>query len=253
MPPKRACEEAIEQLKRTKSAVDEAFAELVCPITQSLPIDPVTAEDGNVYERHAIADWLKKNKRSPLTNVAMGDRLLPALKVKNLIRAMVKSGAITGVKADAWQAMFKEEENVEEWRRRAEAGEGWAMYNMGGSYDKGRGLPKDATQALAWFRRADAAGHAGGTGALGVFIAAGYGGATASAHKGAALMAEAAGRGSQMACANLGKAFAEGHWGFPKDPAMARRWYLKVAGASIKDAGDHNTVEVAQWLRDHPA
>ena len=61
MPLKRAREEeATEQLKRTKSAVDEAFAELVCPITQSLPIDPVTAEDGRIYERSAIQGTLAR-------------------------------------------------------------------------------------------------------------------------------------------------------------------------------------------------
>ena len=60
----------------TKSAVDEAVAELLCPITHSLPVDPVTAEDGNIYERSAIEEWLKGQQRSPLTNVAMGAKLL---------------------------------------------------------------------------------------------------------------------------------------------------------------------------------
>lgn len=50
MPPKRARDEADDataqelqrtaaELSRHKSAIDEAFAELLCPITQSLPVD----------------------------------------------------------------------------------------------------------------------------------------------------------------------------------------------------------------------
>ena len=84
MPPKRgreAAEDATgQELRKTKNALNEAFAELVCPITFSLPVDPVTAEDGNVYERSAIEDWLEKQRKSPVTNLAMGTRLLPALR-----------------------------------------------------------------------------------------------------------------------------------------------------------------------------
>ena len=49
MPPAkrgRAEAETAEELRRTKSKVDEAIAEFVCPICQSLPVDPVMAEDG---------------------------------------------------------------------------------------------------------------------------------------------------------------------------------------------------------------
>ena len=40
-----------ETSKRFRSAVDESLTHLVCAITQELPLDPVTAEDGNIYER----------------------------------------------------------------------------------------------------------------------------------------------------------------------------------------------------------
>ena len=43
-----------EQCKRFRSAIDKSINEFICPITQELPIDPVIAEDGNVYERVAI-------------------------------------------------------------------------------------------------------------------------------------------------------------------------------------------------------
>ena len=34
--------------------------EYVCPITAELPVDPVNAEDGRFYERHAIEEWFSR-------------------------------------------------------------------------------------------------------------------------------------------------------------------------------------------------
>jgi hypothetical protein len=65
MAPKRkaaaAAEPATEQATKFKKVMDESAAEFLCPITQELPIDPVTAEDGHVYERSAIEEWLEQN------------------------------------------------------------------------------------------------------------------------------------------------------------------------------------------------
>ena len=59
MPPKRAASgDATQQAKKFRQAIDEMAEEFVCPITQELPVDPVTAEDGRVYERSAIEEWL---------------------------------------------------------------------------------------------------------------------------------------------------------------------------------------------------
>ena len=260
MPPKRrhdgeAAAGTDQDFQRHKSAVDEAFDELVCPITQSLPVDPVTAEDGKVYERSAIVEWLAKNERSPLTNEPMGPRLQPALSVKNLIRQMVTSGAITGDKADAWLARLKDEEVVKGWRLAAEEGDGVAMFLIGTAYSTGvSGVAQDKAQALEWYRRAHVAGCASGTAHYGAYIAEGRGGATASVAMGAALMGEAAARGSRFACAILGHAFAYGVWGFPKEPEMARHWYTKVAGAETIDDSPAEAVDrAAKWLSVHPA
>jgi hypothetical protein len=34
--------------------------ELSCPISMQLMTDPVVADDGHTYERHAIEAWIKK-------------------------------------------------------------------------------------------------------------------------------------------------------------------------------------------------
>ena len=86
---------------------------------------------------------------------------------------------------------------------------------------------------------------------VGVYAIVGRGGATKSTEVGFALLAEAAGRGSAVACVTLGNAFASGRWNAPKDEHMARRWFSKVAHATIKD--DSAREIAAQWLREHPA
>ena len=257
MPPKRGRREAAEdetaqELRRHKSAVDEAMNEFLCPITFSLPVDPVMAEDGNVYERSAIEEWLKQQHKSPVTNLAMGTRLLPALRVKNMIRTMVSSGALTGDKVDAWKLKLKEEEEVAEMRRKAEAGEGWAMCVLGVCYENGeKGLAKDLAKAFEWYEKSHEAGYAGGTGALGRCYLVGNGVPKCFARANT-LLSEAAWRGSKNACHNLGLAYADGLWGFPKDEKMARRYYSMVASASIENctAAKENA---ATWLREHPA
>ena len=170
MPPKRgfaaaeAEDETVQEFRRHKSAVNEAMNEFLCPITFSLPVDPVMAEDGKVYERSAIEEWLKKKRKSPVTNLAMGTKLLPALQVKNMIRAMVTSGALTGDKVDAWKLKLKEEEVVAEWLRKAEAGDGEAMYGLGLWYEYGQnGLAEDAAKAFEWYEKSHEAGNASGT------------------------------------------------------------------------------------------
>ena len=255
MPPKRgrtAADEMAQEFRRHKSATEEAFAELVCPITFSLPIDPVTAEDGKVYERSAIEEWLKQQHKSPVTNLAMGTRLLPALQVKNMIRTMVTSGALTGDKVDAWMLKLEEEEKVAEWRRKAEAGDGRAMHILGFWHENGvNGLAKDLAKAFEWHEKSHEAGDATGTYCLSWYYLVGVG-VPKCPMRGATLLMDAAGRGSQCACDTLGFACAIGCIGFPKDEKMARRYYSMVASASIDDYTAAKE-KAATWLREHPA
>jgi len=266
MPPKRgraAADETAHDFRRHKSATEEAFAELVCPITFSLPVDPVTAEDGNVYERSAIEEWLKQQLKSPVTNLAMGTKLLPALQVKNMIRTMVTSGALTGDKVDLWKLKLKEEEEVAEMLRRAEAGDGAAMFILGLWYENGeKGLVKDKAKTFEWYKKSHEAGDASGTCCLGQSYLVGDGVPKCLA-RGATLLSQAAEHGSQYACCNLGRAYAHGLWGFPEDETMARRYYSMVASAAIEyysmvaSAAIEDCTpakeEAATWLREHPA
>ena len=71
--------------------------------------------------------------------------------------------------------------------------------------------------------------------------------------RGAMLLGDAAGRGSKAACYTLGRAYADGLWGCPKDEKMARRYFSMVASASIENCSDAHKEEAATWLREHPA
>lgn len=51
-----------------KADLDIPF-DFVCPITQGVMMDPVTAPDNKNYERSALMMWLQKRTTSPLTNL----------------------------------------------------------------------------------------------------------------------------------------------------------------------------------------
>ena len=123
--------------------------EFVCPITQELPIRPVTAEDGKVYEEKAIREWFSKKDgepTSPSTGAVIGTKLLPAPQARNTIEALVESGAIEGEIAEAWTKKLRLETRVKEIRAMAERGrrgDGEAMWKLGVWYQEGvNGLAK---------------------------------------------------------------------------------------------------------------
>ena len=242
--------------KRYRKAINEWADELACPITQELPVDPVTAEDGRVYERQAMEEWLRSKAgqaiRSPVTNEPMGTKLLPAVQVRNTIKGMVQSGAISGDKAEAWKRRIKEEEKVAEKRRRAEAGEARAMFNLGCWYRFGdKGLAQDYAQALEWYKRGADLDDPTCTANLGQMYALGQGTARDDV-QGMMLLGHAAGLGSEGACYILGCYCEEGDHGLPKDPMQTRRWYRKSQASAVQDSTEFARQEVADWLREHP-
>jgi len=74
-------------LERAEPREEGVSRELCCPITHELLKDPVVAEDGETYERSAIAKWFQQGKtRSPVTNEELaGTRLVPNLAVRKLV------------------------------------------------------------------------------------------------------------------------------------------------------------------------
>ena len=123
---KRPREEVSEEDEEFKirSAIECTGDDLVCPISFELPIDPVIAEDGHVYERSALRAWFEREAghgdfraRSPMTGKPMPTRVIPAIQIRQMLERMVRSGAFHGDKAAAWEKRIAEMDEVEEWRR----------------------------------------------------------------------------------------------------------------------------------------
>ena len=264
MPPKRASSETQAEtqavVKRYRQAIDDVAEEYVCPITAELPIDPVTAEDGRCYERCAIEAWFVRQPqamvKSPVTNEPMGKRLFPAVQLRNTLKRLVESGAISGSKADAWKKATKdamaEEVEVAAIRVKAEGGDAVAMRSLGSSYRDGkRGLKKDATQSFMWLKRAADLNEVLALMECGVAYLRGEG-VEQSFIRACSMLSVAATLGSEHACGILGLANAEGVGGIDKNPQEATRWYRKMQKCACRDSTEETREQAAAWLLEHP-
>lgn len=65
-----------------------------CPILQQLLVDPVLAEDGHVYERRALEQWLMTKEKSPVTNKPMGSTMMPAIVVRQTVSELIEGGML---------------------------------------------------------------------------------------------------------------------------------------------------------------
>ena len=248
-------EEASPQEKKMRASINDVAAELLCPITQELPFDPVMAEDGKIYERNAILEWFATKPApitSPSTNARMGTRIIPAIQTKNTISTLIKSGAIEGEVAEAWRKKLAVEKEVKECRAKAEGGDGEAMWTLGGWYQSGNhGLAKDKTQARAWFERSAATRDPRGLSCFGSCLLRGVGGPPNNS-LGWVYITDGAHLGSNHAAYKLGSAFYHGRFGLPRDPKQARFWLKKAVDEECKfdhlaTTGDHLA---AVWLRE---
>ena len=226
------------EAKRCKNVMNSLADEYICPITQELPLEPVIAEDGKVYEKGAIEEWLRKQKRSPITGLPMGTRLMPATQARNTIEQLVQSGAIEGEKAASWKKKLEGEKKLKQLREKAEAGDADAMYNMGNAYDRmgnAYGLTRDSRQACAWFERGARLQHPKCMATYGGFLLKGCGGEKLPA-LGLVFLGQAASLGSDLAAFFIGRAFIEGSDGLPKDIEMGKHWLRKASDgqATIK-------------------
>ena len=253
---KRALEDATETAAHTRhrSVMDDALANLVCSITQELPVDPVTAEDGLIYERTAIQTWLKRQKTSPVTNLRMGSKLLPAPQVKSMIEAMARSGAIDGEKGSAWKKRLEEEKDFVALRQQAEAGDAEAMRAVAKCFDVGlMGQTKDAGKAFHWYELAAKRGNVRALGGLGLCYVNGTG-VGKNPTLGVGYQVESATRGNAFACANLGLYYFKGMGGLPEDLQQARRWLAKAKTCDNYDAlADDHKAETETMLSKCPA
>tara|TARA_Y100001970_G_C14076254_1_gene772164 strand:+ start:206 stop:1072 length:867 start_codon:yes stop_codon:yes gene_type:complete len=260
MPPKCKTEtkaELVVQTKQLKTSIDTVVSEFTCAITHDLPVDPVTAEDGQIYERDALKKWIDGGNRgynpirSPKFNTPMGSKMFPATQVRNVIEQMVRSGSISGSKVEAWSKKLEDEDQVKTVRAEAEGGDMGAMCALGLWYLHGeKGLSKNFEQAVSWFQRGDDLGAVTCTALLGSCYENGNGVRKDVAYA-LCLYSIAAKGGSELGCYCLADALAHGRHGLRTNARAATRWYRAMESARVRFENDNNRDNAAKWLREH--
>lgn len=210
--------------KRLKRSVED---ELICPITLDLPFDPVTAEDGQVYERSAIEGYFKTKTsakvKSPVLNKDMGKQLFPALRTKNTIEILIEDGSITGELANKWQ----EKHQMDELIKKAKDGDRKAMELVAFRHWKGTmGFKLDKEQAFEWFEKARIEGSVRGLLEVGYMLFKGEG-VEKDEKRGLIYFTLAAERGADWAAYWLGTSLADGLNGFQTNSNEAIYWLEK--------------------------
>jgi TPR repeat protein len=114
------------------------------------------------------------------------------------------------------------------WQPLADGGNARAQNSLGTLYRDGRGVAKDESVAVMWFRKAATQGYAAGQNNLGVMYRHGRGGLPQDLIEAAQWYRLAAEQGLALAQNNLGYMYESGQ-GVPKDEAEAVRWYRKAA------------------------
>ncbi len=112
-----------------------------------------------------------------------------------------------------------------------------AQTNLGVRYAKGEGVPQDHAEAVKWYRKAAARGHAKALYNLGVMYDIGQG-VTQDYARAAKWYHMAAGRGYAIAQSNLGLMYSSGQ-GVTQDYVQAHIW-LNVAASSFPPGKDRD-------------
>eukprot|EP00548_Thalassiothrix_antarctica_P019455 CAMPEP_0194182718 /NCGR_PEP_ID=MMETSP0154-20130528/26490_1 /TAXON_ID=1049557 /ORGANISM="Thalassiothrix antarctica, Strain L6-D1" /LENGTH=258 /DNA_ID=CAMNT_0038899159 /DNA_START=118 /DNA_END=891 /DNA_ORIENTATION=- len=238
-----------------KNLIDDAAAEYICPITTELPLNPVIAEDGRVYERTAIECHMNTqggNLKSPVTNEPMGRKLVPAVQVQNTIKLFISSGVIGEEKSAAWKERKENTELVEETRRKAEIGDSDRMVNLGRWYFKGgKGLTKDRAVGYQWLKKASDMHNVRGMAWAGMCLMNGVGTEKNEVH-GMNLITVAACRGSEYAAQCLGKWYKNGDFGIPKRMKESKYWLEQIVDGNclVKDLTEIGRGEVIKLMKE---
>ena len=89
--------------KNITCILSNLLSNLLCPITHELPIDPVLAEDGFIYDCKAIEKHLSLRQSSPMTNNQMGIRLTKAKNITSIFESFLSMKNIDDDRLTNWK------------------------------------------------------------------------------------------------------------------------------------------------------
>jgi hypothetical protein len=213
-----------KEQKRSKTTYLSIVADLTCPIVRELPVQPVVASDGRIYEKHAIeahiaqADRTDSTLRSPVTNEGIRDTTMPVIHVANTIRALIEDGVIKKDEADRWT-------NLRATLKEAEAGNTSSIYAFARFLEE-NGILQGAKD---WYMKGAGLDDVRCMACLGPMLpCVGY----RQHAESVSYLGRAAERGSDLAAYSLGKAYFTGFFG---GTLRARRTVNKYHSLQAKE------------------
>nr|QBK89302.1 MAG: ankyrin repeat protein [Mimivirus LCMiAC02] len=87
---KRKSENDSEENNRMKKKFKVIYEHLICPITKMLLHNPVSVEDGQVYEKEAIDKWFSEHDTSPTTGLEISTDTHSVLAIKNMVDELIE-------------------------------------------------------------------------------------------------------------------------------------------------------------------
>jgi hypothetical protein len=194
-----------QRRKPIKTVYSDLLADFCCPIVRELPVQPVVAGDGRIYEKCAIeahillADERGRDLRSPITNEQMENTITPVAHVTDTIRVLIDDEVVNKAAADRWidlRAMLK----------RAEEGDTSSIHSFASFLEENGILPG----AKDWYMKGAALEDVRCMACLGsTLVSSGY----REQLELVLYLGRAADRGSDLAVYWLGKAFFNGIFG----------------------------------------
>ena len=254
-----SCLEDPPSAPETNKTCQAIAKEFICPITHDLPFDPVTAEDGRVYERNAIQVFIDRNSNnlnSPFTGERMGSKLLPSPQIRNIIEQAIDNGDITGDLADSWITKRIQKENIMGWKKEGLAGNGESAREVAMSYYLGEnGLLEDDRKANMWWKIAAYAGDITGLSMYGEYLLRKKEARIPEKALAISFISEAAAKGSKLACLSLGRMYFYGEDGLPECNQLAKRFLQQGLDKESEDLGligpnDQNIQDAKEVLRN---
>ena len=195
---------------KTKSVLET----LTCPITLELPLDPVMADDGIIYERSSIEEHLQRSDKSPIKNVRMGNKLIESHQVKSMIESLVENAADKeqGL-VNSYKERLDQKKVIDNLVAQAQAGNVPVMLQVAENYYEGKnGFDLNQKRGFHWYSKAADEGNAVGMALAGIHMLERSMGRVRTEMTGLSLVSNAAHKhGSDQACIFLGLALADGN------------------------------------------